>query len=255
MRKLILVLSLSVLFQSTYGQSNYVITIKGDTVRGDIKILSYDLVDKVQVAVDKKKKIYTALEAKTIFYNNEIYHSIRHDDRYQFMVLLKSGYLSLYGFRMEKQFSYDGSYLVKKDGGAMELPNLTFKKSMQEFLQDCPSVCDQIKKGELGKKKLDTLISLYNSCIDQNTKRAIFKNDAAIAGEVDIPALVNLRESIEKSSLGPKQDILDLIKDIDTKVKSDQPIPNYLIEGLKGYLADTEYKGDLEILIEALQKK
>ena len=254
MKKLILSISFGFLFQVSFSQTNYVITVKGDTLRGEVKILSYDLVDRAQLTIEKKKKSFTALEVKAVFLNNQIYHSIRHDNRYMFMTLLKSGYLSLYGFRIERQFTYDGRYLLKRDGEAIDVPNLTFKKSMQEFLKDCMSVRDQIKSGELGRKNLDTLITLYNSCIDKNTQQAALANAASSVSEVSLPALETLKGKVEKSTLSSKQDILDLIKDIDTKVKGNQPVPNYLIEGLKGYLVDTEYKEDLEKLIDTIKK-
>jgi hypothetical protein len=254
MKKIVLMVLLGALFQESFCQANYLITIKGDTLRGDVKILSYDLVDRVQLVADKKKKSFTALEARTVFLDKKLYHSIPYDGRYKFMILLKNGYLSLYGFRVEKQFAYDGRYLVKRDGEAIEVPNLRFKKSMQEFLKDCSTVREQIKNGQLGRKNLDTLLTLYNSCIDQNTQQLRLAEQTVSKGEVSLPALETLRSQVEKSTLSSRQDILDLVNDIDAKVKSRQPVPNYLVEGLKGYLANTEYKEDLEILMAALQK-
>ena len=161
----------------------------------------------------------------------------------------------MYGFRIEKQFTYDGRYLVKLDGDAMEVPNIGFKKSMEEFLKNCESVSDQVKSGELGKKHLDSLITLYNSCIDQTSKPNTLPNAVVTDTKVSLPALDSLQGKIEQSTLDSKQDVLDLIKDIDNKVQSNQAIPNYLIEGLKGYLGNTEYKEDLEKLIEEVKSK
>jgi hypothetical protein len=255
MRTSILTFGFAIIFQSSFCQSNFLITTKGDTLYGDLKILSYDIVDRVQLTVDKKKKSFTALEAKAVFLDNELYHSVRHDSRYHFMILKQSGYLSLYGFRIDNQVTYDGRFLVKRDGDAMEVPNITFKKTMQEFLKDCMSVSDRIKSGELGRKNLDTLITLYNACIDENTRLTALANASAVRSEISLPEVENLKNKIENSSLSAKQDILDLIKDIEIKMKGSQPIPNYLIEGLKGYLTDTEYKEDLEKLITAVKNK
>jgi hypothetical protein len=255
MRTSILILGFAVIFQSGFCQSDYLITLKGDTLYGEVKILSYDIVDRVQLTVDKKKKSFTALEARAVFLNKEVYHSVRHDNRYNFMVLKQSGYLSLYGFRIDNQTTYDGRFLVKRDGDAIEVPNLTFKKTMQEFLKDCMSVSDRVKSGELGRKNLDTLITLFNVCIDENTRLAALANSTIVTSEISVPAIETLKNKIENSSLSSKQDILDLIKDIETKVKGSQPVPNYLIEGLKGYLLDTEYKEDLEKLIEEVKSR
>jgi len=214
MKKLILAAALSFLAQISFCQGDYVVTVKGDTLYGKPTILSYDLVDRVQIKVNKSKKSFTALEVKSIFIDNQTYHSVRHESRYEFMLLVKSGYLSLYGFRVDKQFGYDGRFLLKRDGGAMEVPNLGFKKSMQDFLKDC-----------------ETVVS-----------------------NPSLPELDTLREKIEKSQLSSRQDVLDLLRDIDTKTKSNQAVPNYLIEGLKGYLENTEYKEDLGKLITVLNK-
>ena len=255
MKKLILAAALSFLAQISFCQGDYVVTVKGDTLYGKPTILSYDLVDRVQIKVNKSKKSFTALEVKSIFIDNQTYHSVRHESRYEFMLLVKSGYLSLYGFRVDKQFGYDGRFLLKRDGGAMEVPNLGFKKSMQDFLKDCETMTDQLKNGDLGRKNLDSLITVYNDCIDQKTKQITsVAPPEAVVSNPSLPELDTLREKIEKSQLSSRQDVLDLLRDIDTKTKSNQAVPNYLIEGLKGYLENTEYKEDLGKLITVLNK-
>jgi hypothetical protein len=255
MRTFVLSLGFAIISQTGFCQSNFLITVKGDTLFGDVKMLSYDIVDRVQLTADKKKKSYTALEVKAVYLDNKMYHSVRHDTRYTFMVLKRSGYLSLYGFRIDKQTTYDGLFLVKRDGDAIEVPNLSFKKMMREFLKDCISVSERIKSGELGRKKLDTVILLYNECIDLNSKPASIANPIPVISEAQFQAIQNLKNKIESSSLSSKQDILDLVKDIETKVNGGLPVPNYLMEGLNGYLSDTDYKEDLEKLIEALKNK
>ncbi len=255
MRASLLVIGMFIISRASLCQSNFMITAKGDTLYGDVKILSYDIVDRVQLTADKKKKSFTALEAKAVFLNNEMYHSVRHDSRYHFMLLKQSGYLSLYGFRLDNQITYDGRLLVKRDGEAMEVPNLTFKKMMQEFLKDCMSVSDKIKSGELSKKNIDSIITLYNACVEGNTKVAAQVPASSSTSDLATPAIESLKLKIENSSLSSKQDVLDLVKDIETKLKGNQPLPNYLLDGLRGYLAETEFKPDLDRLIEAMNKK
>ncbi|MBK5280152.1 MAG: hypothetical protein JJE09_14940 [Bacteroidia bacterium] len=255
MKNLLLTAVLAIIFQFSFGQSDFVITIKGDTLYGKAQILSYDIVDRVQITIDKKKKSLTALEAKAVFLNNEMYYSVRYDTRYKFMIQEQSGYLSLYRFRIDKQFRYDGRYLVKRDGNAIEVPNLTFKKTMQEFLKDCSAVSDKIKSGELGRNHLDTLITLYNNCIDQNTAQALQTSLSTVESEASLMTVEILQKKIEASTISSKLDVLDLLNDIVAKVKSNQTVPNYLTDGLKGYLSDTEYSEDLEKLVAALQKK
>ena len=148
MRKVLLLLFASFVSVAIYAQSNFAITIKGDTIKGSVKILTYDLLDRVQVVVDKKKKNYTALEIKALSINGEIFNTVKYDKGYRYMKLLKSGFLSLYGFRLPNQSSYDGQYLLKRDGTGMEVPNLTFKKSMIAYLSDCAEITERIKSGD-----------------------------------------------------------------------------------------------------------
>ena len=97
---------------SLFAQSDYAVTSKGDTLKGATKILTYDLLDRVQVKVNKKKKIYTALEVKAVFVDGVVYHTVKYDNGFRYMKLIKPGFLSLYGFRQLNQSAYDGQFLV-----------------------------------------------------------------------------------------------------------------------------------------------
>ena len=66
MLKVFLIVFTSFVSVASYAQADYAVTIKGDTLKGSAKILTYDLLDRVQIVVDKKKKNYseTLLVAK-----------------------------------------------------------------------------------------------------------------------------------------------------------------------------------------------
>jgi hypothetical protein len=55
MRNLVNTAFLLLIAFDSYSQADYAITLNGDTLRGRIKILTYDLLDRVQVVVEKKK--------------------------------------------------------------------------------------------------------------------------------------------------------------------------------------------------------
>src|SRR5687767_4710050 len=96
---------------------DYVVTTKNDTIRGDVKPLLYGADKKVQVtAADKKKTVLPITQTLGFSLRGEIFHPVRTDAGYTFMKLLKPGYLSLYAFQLENQMTYDGRYLLKKDG-------------------------------------------------------------------------------------------------------------------------------------------
>jgi len=248
-------LLLSCLCLTAYSQ-DYLVTNRGDTLRGKIKIMSYDQLDRVQITEQKKKTTLTARQVKAVFTGGETYHPKQGDRSIRFMKLIKPGYLSLYAFREENQNFYGGRYLVKRDGDATEVPNLAFKKNMAEFVRDCPEIREKIKSGEYGRKDLDQIIDAYNAFIDNNT---VMRKETYISNQKSaqkIEPLERLKKTIQdQKDFDSKKDALDLIDDIIAKLKADQPIPNYLVDGLQKYLAGIEEtKEDLEKVTASLKE-
>ena len=239
---------------STYGQ-DYLVTNKGDTLRGKIKIMSYDRLDRVQVNDQKKKTVFTAMQVKEVFFDGAAYHPKQAENSIRFMKLVKPGYLSLYSARDESQ-NYSKRYLIKRDGAMIEVPNLSFKKSMIDFLGDCETVKEKLGGKDYGKKDLDQIIDDYNAFIESNTtanqEARAFRQKAA----TKIDPLQKLKKTVQDQNEFPsKKDALDLIDDIIAKIKGGQAIPNYLVEGLQKYLADIEAtKEDLEKALDFLNE-
>jgi hypothetical protein len=239
-----------------FGQSDYAITSKGDTLHGRVKILTYDVMDRVQVTVDKKKKIYTALEVKSVVADGITYHTIKYDKGYRYMKLIKSGFLSLYGFRMPNQSTYDGQFLFKKDGTGMEIPNLTFKKSMTNFMEGCDEVQDRIKSGDLGRRDIDQIIDRYNSCLQFKTEKKIEAIPQPTPVESEKMVAINsLISKVETAAdFTNKTDVLDLLKDLRSKVGRSEILPNYLTKDIKNYLGvQPEFTEDIDKLLALLK--
>ena len=238
---------------------DYVVTLKNDTLKGVAKISDYDVIDRIDLMDQKKKNHFTAIQVRTLFMNREIFNPIRTDDGYRMMKLAKAGYLSLYkGRRPNSSASdpsnYDVSYLIKRGGSVIELPNLTFKKAMIDFLKDCNIMKEKIEKENLGKKDLDQIITDYNNCIENQTH----PTPIALVSSSDptLIALGKLKTKLEASQLSSKKDAVDILNDMSDKVRGNQPVPNYLMEGLKGLLKDApEYQSDLEKILSLLTKK
>ncbi len=241
-------ITLFLLVSLAASAQDYVVTLKGDTVRGETKILSYDLYDRINVKSGKTKNQFTAVEVKAVFMANQIYHTIRTDLKgYRMMKLIKPGYLSLYEGRIYNGSSFEiVDYLVKKDGSSLEVPNLSFKKSMINFLSDCLSMEEKINSEEVVKKNLDQLINVYNQCIESQTKTS--KETASISREdPKLVALLALKSKVEKSTLTSQKDVLDILNDLTTKIVNNKPVPKYLLETLNGMLKDTpEVKAELD---------
>lgn len=237
---------------------DYVINIQGDTLKGTVRILSIDPIDQVRVVVNKKKITLTALKARSIFFNNEVYHSVRNGQTQKFMKLVKPGFLSLYAFKLPNQTSYDGLLLVKKSGQSMEVPNLGFKKIMMEFLVECEPVTDSIKEEKLKRKDLNDIIERFNTCSDLLRKGndptvrplASYDTDKKLT-EVD--AFKKKVEALETFSA--KKDVIDILGDIKQKLEKQDTIPSYLYDVLKTHLSNQPaVSDDLAKLIALLSK-
>jgi hypothetical protein len=245
---ILLFILLMLVYQCADAQ-DYLITTKGDSIAGEIKTLFYGPEKKVQITTeDKKKTVYSIFQTRRFHYRGDIYQPVKYDRGYTFMKLIKGGYLSLYAFQMENQVNYDGLILVKKDGSKLEVPNLTFKKNMTKFLEDCGDVSEKIDKGELTKKNMQGIVDEYNACINTRTL-----NDAKVFTRTEnankkISSWDELENQIKaKGDFEGKADALEMVGEIKGKIKREEKVPNFMIEGLKSSLSKTD-------LTEALNK-
>jgi len=242
------------------AQSDYLITLKSDTIRGDLRILSYDQLDRVQVSNNGKKEMFTALDILTLNKSNEFYKSVQIEKSIRLMKIIKSGYLSLYGYRIDNQITYDGRYLVKLNGDAMEMPNLGFKKIMASFLEDCSELSEKLKKGDLGKGNTDEIIDQYNVCLTKEKPGITVVPESvstpeSLAAANQKQAIQNLMNKIKELNFTTKEDALDILRDIETKVKRNDTVSNYLIEGLRSTLKDQPtVNEDLDKLVALFKK-
>jgi hypothetical protein len=258
------ILSVFVVFISgicSAQKTDYLVTAKNDTLQGKIKLLSFDT-DQAQIIVDGKKQLFQSYQIKTVQFNGELYSSIKRLDRYRIMKLLKSGYLSLYAYREPNQGVYDGRFFAKKDGTSLDMPNLSFKKLMSQFLSDCTEVADRIRNGDLARKDFEMIVNLYNDCVDANTKRRYLSaapKAAPPAAAVSIHKVAAIESLQKKVASLPdfenKRNAQDLINDITDKVTKGNVVPPYLLEALKGYIGNKEeVKDELAALIAALKE-
>lgn len=246
MRKVFLFVFLVTMPLLAVCQQDYAVTLRGDTLRGEVRILTYDMMDRVQVITLKGKESFTAVQIRMVSIEGKTYQPVKIDTNIRMMQLLTPGFLSLYGFRMNNQMTYDGRYLVKLGGRSMELPNLTFKKTMAAFLEECPAVVEKISSGTWTKKHLDSILVSYNACVAERSIPA-----KPNEGLVKLNAL---KQKIEASDLANKKDALDIVSDLSQKVGKKESVPNYLIEGLKSYLnGKPELAADLDEVLKIIK--
>ncbi|CAN5387968.1 hypothetical protein BH09BAC3_BH09BAC3_14540 [soil metagenome] len=215
------------------GAQDYVVTLKSDTLRGKAQIMTYDRMDRVDIAVNKKKSHFTCIQVKTVSINSETYHPVRTETGYRFMKLQIPGFLSLYLARRENGFLYEIETFVKRDGSSLEVPGISFKKILSNYLEDCQEVADKIKTDVLTRKDVVEILNQYNSCVDTRTLATITANSYKAAIDPLITSLNELKTKVEKNSSVVQKDALDILKDITSKVTAAQTVPNYLLEGFK----------------------
>ena len=217
MRKLLIYIPALFLCNTVLAQKDLVVTSKADTLKGDVRILTYDIQDRVQITIEKKKKIFNALEVLYATMDGEVYKPVRYGNTIRMMKLMKEGYLNLYAFRMDGQNTYDGRFIVKRDGPSMEVPNLTFKKTVSDYLQDCDAIAKKVKNGDYARKDIEKIVEEYNACI-------VAGNTAAAAAALD-PVKTSKTESISELSkkiagmdFSSRNDAMELLKDMQGKV-------------------------------------
>ena len=233
---------------------DYVVTSKGDTLMGEVKPLFYGVDKKVQLNQEGKKKVvYPMFQVRSFLYKGELYQPVKGPDGYTFMKLQKSGYLSLYSYQLPNQVTFDGQYLLKLDGKGTEVPNISFKKAMEKFLSDCPSVAGKIDNGDFSKRDLHKIIDEYNACINANT----VDHGKVIAEQQINQEVIGVWDVLEgKVKAEPdfegKSNALDMIAEIKGKVARSEKVPNFLVEGLKSTLTQETLKPELENALKTI---
>jgi hypothetical protein len=227
---------------------DYVVTTSGDTLKGKVKPLNYGPEKKVQVTdLQKKKTTISLFKTRAFVFNGETFHPVRSEKGYSYMKLVKEGYISIYAYQLENQASYDGVYLVRRDGKNMEVPNLSFKKIMTKYLSDCPSVAEKVDDGTLGRKELSAIIDNYNQCIDKKLTEMPVKITVQKAPAKETPNWNTLEEKLKThEEFEGKTNALEMVGEIKSKIQRGEKIPNFLTEGLKSTLAQTDLKEDLD---------
>jgi hypothetical protein len=257
LKSLCLLILIAPFFATVNAQiQEYVVTTKGDTLKGEVKLLTYDRLDRAQVTINKTKTLLSALQVKSVFEKGQFYRTVQIENSIQFMKILKDGYLSLLAFRLPGVGAYDGRYLSKKDGSGMEVPNLGFKKLISNYLSDCPQTVGRINEEKFKRGDIEKIIDDYNGCINEKTQVVRQVNEVNQTNGEKSDAVNALRSKVTTmEDFSQKQDVLDLLNDISDKVSRQQAIPNYQLETLKSLLREKDsVKEELEKVISLVTK-
>jgi hypothetical protein len=249
------ILSLIIFCASGAYAQDYVLSIKGDSLPGNVKAFNYGSEKKVQITgSDKKKTTIPLFQVKSFYIDGVKFVPAKGPTGYVFMKVVKEGYLSLLSFQIENQTSYDGRFLLKKDGQGVEVPNLTFKKTLRTFLRDCETVSTRIESGEFSRNDLETVIDEYNRCI---TGKQI-EVTKEITQRREQTAKLNPWEALElkvknASSLEGKDNALEMITEIKGKISRAEKVPNFMVDGLRNILNTPDLQPELEAALKEIK--
>jgi hypothetical protein len=238
---------------------DYAVSTRGDTVRGSVKFFDYGSEKKVQVVGSDNKKVnIPLLQTRSVFFENETYHPVKGPSGYVYMKLLKSGYLSLYAFRFPNQATFDGLFLVKKDGDVMEVPNLNFKRAMKKFMAGCHSTVAKIEDGSFSRRDIPLIVDHFNACISSQTSTPVTPAPA----EAEVPSIeiintsawITLSQKVAAlNAFESKADALEMIAEIQKKITRSEKVPNFMIEGLKNSLRDKGVDAELDAALQEIK--
>lgn len=238
-------LFISVSLSIDLSAQDFLITAKGDTLRGKIKILGNQTDARIQfVNAQKERKNFTMFQVKEVFIKNEKFIPVKNGQRYVYMKALREGYLGLYAFQLENQITYDGRFFLKKDGQGLEVPNLTFKKTVSRFLSECAEVEAEMENGNLGKSDLIKIVDRFNACIEAKTLvlNATKAPNVVLTANV-LESWTQLADAIQKTTIVEKESASEMITDIKGKLARGEKIPKFLADGLRNL-----FKGHTELL-------
>lgn len=242
MKYLLSVLIVGFLSFTTIAQKTYlVVTTQGDTLMGKVNLfVSQKNVHMVSVKSKEGKQTFKVYQVKSIVYNDDTYHTVKIDNTYQFAKLIKSGYLSLYEYvdYQSGSTTFNSSILIKNTGESMPVPNLTFKKGLSDFLKDCELVIQKITAKAYKKSDLHLIIDDYNQCITNKTNATMAfaeKTSELVTRSGHIDQIIDKLNSL--NSFKNKDELVEMLNDVKTKILNGEKIPSYLSKTLKSEFA------------------
>jgi len=244
---------LCLLSVTVIAQKDYLITTEGDTLFGKVTLISNDPLDRAQVITTDKKIGFTALQLREVNFQDERFHPAQLGDNVRLMKLIKGGYLSLYAYRVEKETTYTGRLLKKMDGTSVDLPILTFRGALVNFIEDCETLAERVKKRELGRNDLELIVSEYNQCINKSTNIKFQESNKKVSQNKKRGEVLKFLRKIEMSDLNNKNEITEVLNDMLTRLESGKVIPSYQQEALREFLkGHSEYEKELSELLSIL---
>ncbi len=234
----------------TVNAQDWLITTSADTLKGEIAIeLPMERYEEITIKNDDGKQRFKAYQVVEFERDGQKYKTVKRASVYQVMLVESEGYLSHFRYRENQGYEFSSPFLVKSDGGSMEVSSLTFKKSLSGFLEDCQVVVDGLANKKYKRSDLDQIIDDYNNCIDEKSSYTASDDTPEV---LDNPAIAIIERILNQNS--SNDDLTAMLVDIKSKLSKGQTVPDYLKSALKEQTATLEdIKSDVEELLELLK--
>ncbi|SMD34139.1 hypothetical protein SAMN04488029_1863 [Reichenbachiella faecimaris] len=242
MRNFIFTATLIIIANFSYGQDQWLITAKLDTIYGKIMLQAGDpfKADEARVKTGKDKEYYKSYHLRSVHLEDgKDFEVLKIDERYQFaQVDLRGKYFTQYLY-LDPSSSNASNYVLKVlvdwKGKQYRVSNLTARKKFAAIFEDCKTVSEKILSGDLKKNQLDKIFAEYDDCIDKINSRIAPAQEILPMSE-DIEIFI----SDLKSKDLYQGDLSMMIDDINQKLMNQQNIPKYLQQAVLEQLGDDE---------------
>ena len=245
MRALLFFLFFSSISVFSYGQDQWLVTAKMDTIYGKIYLETGDQykADEAKVKDGKKKISYKSYQIRSVHLGkNDDYETLKIDGRYQFVqVDIKGKYFSRYLYNdpdLGSSSNFALKILVNWKGEQYKTSNLTSKKRFAAYFEDCESVSQKIESGELKKKDFEKIIAEYDVCIDQ-IQSQITAMPITTQPVVPSSEMENLISELKSKDLY-KGEMVTMLEDVNQRMSNNENIPNYLQQAVLAQLEGNE---------------
>ncbi|MCF6359611.1 MAG: hypothetical protein L3J29_02480 [Cyclobacteriaceae bacterium] len=225
-----------------WSQTDIVITLKGDSLTGKVSIAGNrgNAIQTIILKNGKNKVKFKVYEVKSLLKGDNIYHTRKINGKYQLGLLVKEGYLSIYkimGSESTSSNEFSDRVLLKLDGTYLVVPNIGFKKYMNTYLGDCPTVSEGFEDDIYKKSDLDKIVDDYNNCIADNTKKTNDKKPEVSLNSGKVKQIEELISAIKEDGNLPDIDtVLEMLNDLKGKLKEGAKVPGYLVNALQDSL-------------------
>lgn len=226
----------------------------GDTLSGKIEILLPSrLYEEIMFENDEGKQRYKAFQFVSFIDDGTPYRTVKFGDKYRVMEVKLDGYLSLLRYRTDEAFAFNAQFLSKRGAEGIEVPNFTFKKSMSKFLDDCGPIQEALEAGQYRKKDIEDLVVAYNDCMAAKTENRMEEYREKDILEKSMPLIDEFANVKKQSEKMGDEELTNMLDDVILKLKSAEPVPNYLKNALTEYVSGGhELKQAIDVLVKLL---